>query len=67
VVGVILNLALFFAWHVLWPDGFDGRFDRVSALIAVGAGIALFRYRLGVMPVIAASAVAGLVAQLALR
>ncbi len=27
VVGVILNLALFFAYHVLWPQGFGGRFD----------------------------------------
>jgi chromate transporter len=25
VVGVILNLALFFAYHVLWPQGFGGR------------------------------------------
>ena len=31
VVGVILNLALFFAYHVLWPQGFGGRFDAVSA------------------------------------
>ena len=29
VVGVILNLALFFAYHVLWPQGFGGRFDAV--------------------------------------
>ena len=34
VVGVILNLAVFFAYHVLWPHGFGGRFDRVSAVIA---------------------------------
>ncbi|MEO5695711.1 MAG: chromate efflux transporter, partial [Burkholderiaceae bacterium] len=26
VVGVILNLALFFAWHVWWPQGFAGAF-----------------------------------------
>jgi chromate transporter len=25
VVGVIVNLALFFAWHVLWPAGWHGR------------------------------------------
>ena len=25
VVGVILNLAVFFAYHVLWPQGFGGR------------------------------------------
>jgi hypothetical protein len=25
VVGVIVNLALFFAWHVFWPQGLAGR------------------------------------------
>jgi chromate transporter len=60
VVGVILNLAMFFAWHVLWPQGWTGRFDGVSALIAVGAGVALFRFKLGVMPLLALCAVAGL-------
>ena len=60
VVGVILNLALFFAWHVLWPQGFGGRFDGVSALIAIGAGVALFRFKLGVMPLLALCAVVGL-------
>ncbi|MFG6460466.1 chromate efflux transporter [Roseateles sp. DXS20W] len=60
VVGVILNLALFFAAHVLWPQGFGGRFDGVSALIAVGAGIALFRFKLGVMPLLALCAGLGL-------
>ena len=24
VVGVIVNLALFFAWHVRWPQGWSG-------------------------------------------
>jgi len=52
VVGVILNLAMFFAWHVLWPQGWSGRFDAVSALIAVAAGVALFRFKLGVMPLL---------------
>jgi chromate transporter len=41
VVGVILNLALFFAYHVLWPEGFGGRFDVASALITVAAAVAL--------------------------
>ena len=61
VVGVILNLALFFAYHLLWPQGFGGRFDAVSALIAVGAGVALFRFKVGVMPLLGACALAGLV------
>ena len=61
VVGVILNLAVFFAYHVLWPAGLAGRFDWVSALIAVGAAVALFRYKRNVIHVIAACAVLGLI------
>jgi chromate transporter len=60
VVGVILNLALFFAWHVLWPQGFGGRFDAVSAAIAVLAALALFRFKLGVLPLLAGCAALGL-------
>jgi len=60
VVGVILNLALFFAYHVLWPQGFSGRFDAVSAAIAVAAAVALFRFKVGVMPLLGACAAAGL-------
>lgn len=65
VVGVILNLAVFFALHVLWPQGWGGRFDAVSALIALAAAVALFRFKLGVLPLLAASALAGLVVTLA--
>jgi chromate transporter len=61
VVGVIVNLALFFAYHVLWPQGFGGRFDVASAVIALAAAVALFRFKLGVIPLLAACAVAGLV------
>ncbi|MES2047783.1 MAG: chromate efflux transporter, partial [Pseudomonadota bacterium] len=45
VVGVIVNLALFFAYHVLWPSGWAGSFDWISALIALAAAIALLRYK----------------------
>jgi chromate transporter len=62
VVGVIANLALFFAYHVLWPQGFGGRFDALAAVIAVAAAVALFRYKLGVMPLLGACALVGLVA-----
>ena len=64
VVGVILNLALFFGYHVLWPQGFTGRFDWPSALIAVAAAIALFRFKRGVIQVLLACALAGLVVHL---
>ncbi|PZP56497.1 MAG: chromate transporter, partial [Azospira oryzae] len=66
VVGVILNLALFFGYHVLWPQGFAGNFDWVSALIALAAVVSLFRYQVGVIPLIAACGVSGLVYQLVL-
>ncbi len=65
VVGVILNLAVFFAWHVLWPEAteaapFSGRFEWFSLLVTVLAFIALWRYRVGIIPVIGVSAAAGL-------
>lgn len=66
VVGVILNLAIFFGYHVLWPQGLHGHFDWISALIALAAAVALFRYKRNVIHVIAACAVAGLLIQLAL-
>jgi chromate transporter len=66
VVGVVLNLALFFAYHVLWPKGFSGAFDWPSAVIGVAALVALFRYKAGIIPVIAACAVLGLAAQILL-
>ena len=59
VVGVILNLAVFFAYHVLWPDGLQGRFDWPSLVIGLGAFIALWRYKIGIMPVIGACALLG--------
>ncbi|BDM23335.1 chromate efflux transporter [Pseudomonas sp. LRP2-20] len=60
VVGVILNLALFFGYHVLWPKGFSGAFEWPCALIAVAAAIALFRFKRGVIQVLFACALAGL-------
>ena len=60
VVGVILNLALFFGYHVLWPQGFGGALDVISGLIMLGAAVALFRFKIGVMPVIAGCAALGL-------
>jgi chromate transporter len=60
VVGVVLNLALFFAYHVLWPDGFQGRFEWFSALLSVAALVALLRYKAGIIPLIGGCAAAGL-------
>ena len=69
VVGVIVNLAVFFAWHVLWPQAsaaapFAGGFEWPAALIGLAAAVALFRFQLGIMPVIGACAAAGLACSL---
>ena len=60
VVGVVLNLAIFFAYHVLWPQGFESPLEWFSALIGLVAFIALFRYKIGIVVVIAACALLGL-------
>ena len=65
VVGVIVNLAVFFAYHVLWPDGMAGHFEWLSAVIGIAAGIALFRFKVGVIPVVFASGLVGVCATLA--
>jgi len=61
VVGVIANLALYFAHHVFWPGGFTHPPDWMSLLIGCGAALALFWFRLGVIPVILACGFAGVV------
>lgn len=64
VVGVIANLAVFFAWHVLWPQGWQGRFEWAAALIGLGAAVALFRFKAGVIPVVLGAGLVGLVLRL---
>jgi chromate transporter len=69
VVGVILNLALFFAYHVWWPKGLAGGglaeflqgIDWPSVAITLAAAVALFKYKIGVIRLIAACALVGLV------
>jgi len=65
VVGVVVSLALFFGWHVLWPQGtadapFAGSFEWFYALISVAAFLALWKYRQDTLRVIAACAAIGL-------
>jgi chromate transporter len=65
VVGVILNLAMFFAWHVFWPRGWGGGTEWFALALGLAAMPALFRFKIGMIPVIAASGLAGLVWSLA--
>ncbi len=72
VVGVILNLALWFAIHTLFRQtvtvGISGlqlelpvpaSVDPWAVILAAAALIAVFRYRLGTLPLLGAAAVAG--------
>jgi chromate transporter len=59
-----VNLAVFFAYHVLWPQGLSGRFEWASAVIGVAAAMALFRFKVGVIPVVLVSGIVGLALRL---
>jgi chromate transporter len=70
VVGVILNLAAFFAWHTFWPQGtaeapFAGGFDGFPVIVAVAAFVALWKYNADIMKVIGVCALLGLVYSIA--
>jgi len=65
VVGVIINLAAFFAWHAFWPKATDaapfaGPFDAISAVVAAASFIALWTYKIDIMKVIGVCALLGL-------
>lgn len=65
VVGVILNLAVFFAWHTFWPRATDAvpfapPFDGLAVTVAIAAFVALFRYKVDIMRVIGVCALVGL-------
>jgi chromate transporter len=60
VVGIIVNLALFFAYHVFWPQGMGSPMDLLSVMLAAIAMIALFRFKAGVIPVILGCGIAGM-------
>ena len=59
VVGVIAHLALFFAGHVLWPQGLGSPPDLIAAGLAVAAALALWVAKRPVLEVIAGAALLG--------
>jgi chromate transporter len=65
VVGVIASLALFFIAHIAVKSNAIGnifeRLDYFAIVVAIVAAIALIRYKIGVIPVLIASALCGLV------
>jgi chromate transporter len=73
VVGVILNLAIWFAIHTIFREvfrvgqfgfSFDSPvFTSVNAwalLLSVAAAVAIFRFKIGMIPVLIACSLAGL-------
>ena len=73
VVGVILNLAIWFAIHTIFrevepihafPFAFDApKFTSVdpwALLLSVGAAVAIFRFKVGMIPTLVACCAAGM-------
>jgi chromate transporter len=58
VVGVVLNLAIWFGWHVVRPA--SGGTDWFVVVVCVAAFVALQRFKLDVLPVVLASGAVGL-------
>lgn len=63
VVGVILNLALFFAYHVFLQSPWFAGVDWLAIGLAVMAWLALARFKINVIAVIAAYALLGMLVQ----
>ena len=57
IVGVILNLAVYFAVQVIFPDG---RLDAFAVVMAVAAYLALWRLKMPVYALVPAGAVIGM-------
>ncbi len=78
VVGVVLNLAIWFAVHTLFREtqpirGFGFSFDAPdfttvnvpALLLSVAAVVAMFRFKVGMIPTLAACSAAGIALYLA--
>jgi chromate transporter len=78
VVGVILNLAVWFALHVLFASIVPTRVlgasigvpvlssvDIPSLILAIASALAIFRFKIGMIPVLLGSALAGMAYSLA--
>jgi chromate transporter len=77
VVGVILNLSVWFALHTLFRQTFEARsfglafdapvlssVDTPALMLAIAAAIAIFRFNVGMLSVLAASCGAGVLLRL---
>ena len=65
VVGVILNLAVWFGLHVIFPEG--GRIDWIAVALGTVAFVGMIKWKWDVIAVVIGGAAAGLFIQLVLR
>jgi chromate transporter len=59
VVGVILNLAVWFGLHVIFPV--SGTVDWFALVVCGLAFVAMLRYKIDIIPVVIASGLLGLI------
>ena len=64
IVGVIINLALFFAYHSLWPQGVESgwlmQLDWIALAIGILASALLFYWKMNIMKLLGICAVLGI-------
>jgi chromate transporter len=58
IVGVVLNLAVWFALHVFFPA--TGTIDWFAILLCAAAFVVMLRYKIDIVPVIICAAILGL-------
>jgi chromate transporter len=62
VVGVVLNLAVWFGLHVFFPKGIAaGTLDGFAVAVCIAAFVAMQRFKVGIIPVVLASGALGLI------
>ena len=68
IVGVIINLAVFFAYHTLWPEGVASdwlvQLDWIALAIGIIASVLLFYWKMGIMRVLGICALLGVVVKM---
>jgi chromate transporter len=62
IVGVILNLAVWFALHVFFPNA--GVVDWFAIVLCVVAFVAMLRYKIDIIPVVVSAGLLGLIYKL---
>jgi chromate transporter len=59
IVGVILNLAVWFALHVFFPSA--GVIDWFAIALCAAAFVTMLRYKIDIIPIVIASGLLGLI------